>query len=349
MVKTRTESVIEFLCRNFDTQFGDVKAHTTIVRHDGQLKKSHTSFSFIDEEKQTECLNGHINTHDVVYEHLTNIFGLKDCDELKTRFDQAISGKGQELGTIHRLHSSSLLAFLMFCQVSDSNPLTIDGVEYTQSFFEVQTKVISQPSNMDVVLISKDKKTALFLESKFCEYIENQNYEISIAYKDYYQKLGFWNEEEHKGILCSTMEICESTDKDHQPCLKIISTDQSNNGPHYCDGMKQLLSHYIGVSNYKNGCSKALSAGEAIPETENILMGEIVFDFRGLDLIENAETCFNNYATAYQEVVAKLNQQDGEHPKVRPTLLTYQEMLKENPNYCMSLEKVLRYYCIEMA
>ena len=87
------------------------------------------------------------------------------------------------------LHSSSRLALLTFYNISDENTLVLNihgnDVEFNYSTFEFKNPVIGYPSNMDIVLVSKDRKTALFLESKFSEYYVsagNKSTPISVQY-----------------------------------------------------------------------------------------------------------------------------------------------------------------------
>ena len=129
-----------------------------------------------------------------VSESLANNFGIeKEKDVFIKKFEMSCSGTGGELKKITTLHSSSLCALLFFFNV-DTMPLKMRGLEnceFTQSFFEFKNKVIRYPSNIDVVLLGKNKitnkKVILFLESKFSEYITGINkkdtkYKIGKAY-----------------------------------------------------------------------------------------------------------------------------------------------------------------------
>ena len=78
---------------------------------------------------------------------IARAFSISNFD--KKLFHMAVSGDGQEKKRICTLHSSSLLAFLFFCLVSDNNKLVIEGVEYDKCFFEIQNKVFSDASIVD--------------------------------------------------------------------------------------------------------------------------------------------------------------------------------------------------------
>ena len=109
---------------------------------------------------------------------LINIFNIKDSTLFEEKYKMAVGGSGNEGDKITTLHSSSLCALLHFYNVTEDNPLTmaINGreIKFTDSIFEFKSRVIDNPSNMDVVLIGKNEKSyenvVLFLESKFAEY-----------------------------------------------------------------------------------------------------------------------------------------------------------------------------------
>lgn len=103
-------------------------------------------------------------------------FKITNKELFATKFRMACSGSGNEIDKITTMHSSSLLALLSFFNVTEKNKLTIPGLDgylFEKSFFEFKNKVIKSPSNVDVVLLGKNKngkKVILFLESKFTEY-----------------------------------------------------------------------------------------------------------------------------------------------------------------------------------
>ena len=127
----------------------------------------------------------------VVLERVFHIYEDSKRKNFEDKFEQAISGDGQEIARILTLHSSSLLSLMNFWQVSESNPLIHKGVEYTKVYFERKNNVIPgrKPSNIDIVLVSRDGETILFLESKFTEYLKPGKTWVAEAYLPFYKRI----------------------------------------------------------------------------------------------------------------------------------------------------------------
>lgn len=112
-------------------------------------------------------------TEDGCRDVLADLFDIKEKEVFRSKFKQSISGSGQELKHIGTIHSSSLCALLFFYNVTEDNPyiMEIDGEEYvfTYSCFEYQNTVIKgrNPSNMDVVLVGKNKKSGKTVMKKW--------------------------------------------------------------------------------------------------------------------------------------------------------------------------------------
>lgn len=102
-------------------------------------------------------------------EKLWQIFGGKPNipKPFNVAFDNATHGF--EKRRITQLNSSSLLALLCFWNVSENNPILINGIEYTEVYFEVENKVFDHDSSVDMLLVSQKESTWLYLESKFTE------------------------------------------------------------------------------------------------------------------------------------------------------------------------------------
>jgi len=305
----------------------EAKVENTIWR--GHPSKN--SFCFINPKVKYK------EREDVVLNKLKEVFNIKS-DSFKKKFKMAISGDGQEVKRISTLHSSSLAALLLLYSVAKDKILkcTLDGKDYTfnDCYFEVKTNVKgSHFSNMDVVLIGKnleDKDVIFFLESKFSEYFNTgMCNNISLDYKDKYEKLGLsYNNEAIPGLR---FEIGKGTD--NNDCMQIKSDT-----PHYCSGIKQMISHFIGVTNFATNGAKAMdSTQEEQPfyhelanmqknEGTEIILGEVLFDFS--DKISNGKTILNNYSTIY-EALAKVLSAHTSKLYVLPKILTYQELLKD--------------------
>ena len=169
-----------------------------------------------------------------------NLFGEEMSPEHQKMF---ANGSGSELddkktpAKAKAIDSSSMLSYNFFRYVDESHPLKIDGVEYDKVFFEVKLRTLrtrSNPANIDVVLVSKDKKAILFIESKFLEYLESGSTYFSKSYtndgyKSYYYDSNRESEDLHE-----------------------ISKRFHNKPKSYNYGIKQNICHLIGISNLKN-------------------------------------------------------------------------------------------------
>ncbi len=230
-------------------------------------------------------------------ELLTKIFGIVNPELFEEKFNMSVSGSGQELSKIRTLHSSSLCALLHFYNVTEVNPLTLSlgtdkkqrTAEFTKSVFEFKSPVIINPSNMDVVLIGKDIESGedivLFLESKFAEYYTSASTKckgISQKYLD--NKYG---SDLYKDNVLTRLGLKRNNYDTKN--FELVSMSE----PFYIGGIKQMISHYIGIRNVLNkkyceekkqdNASKQKEVEKAI-ETGNggkgaiVILGEIVFD-----------------------------------------------------------------------
>ena len=251
--------------------------------------------------------------------------GSADWKIFADKYLQATSGDGQEARRIRTLHSSSLLCLLCFYGVSEERPLNliVEGrqVAFTSSQFEVKNPVGTDEtgkehnSNMDVVLYGIDtqtgKKVILFLESKFSEYLTWGKYGgiSNHVYQKIYAQLC------HGGVL-ERMELKyeECPDKPGYSDLASVKGKTM----HYAGGIKQMVSHFLGVKN--------TTAGKQF-EDYDIYLGEILFRFPGS--IEDAQRKFNDYDGLYKTLAEGLNQLSEDNFKVLGQCLTYQDVFKD--------------------
>ena len=278
----------------------------------------------------------------------------------KEAFDKAYtmitSGTGAEGGKndqdtpkILRLNSSSLLTLLCFFAVSKENPLTIDEIVYTRAFFEIQNDVFVKsnerykPSNIDVVLVSEDEKKILFLESKFTEFFEHgKTDELSERYFDFYTELnpkvedyGFEFSHEEHNLYCG--------EKTYE----------------YLNGIKQLLSHLIGMTTGPKDEQFSHEYAELYEKAEVLELATILFSSEDKDIDKYSKLYSKvfdiNHVVRIKEVLSEVfveKVQDGFLPKsakfdnitVRSNALTYQQVFKEQ-NQSFSLpDKVRAFY-----
>lgn len=277
-------------------------------------KDSQNSFMFsIKKEK---------NKPDINEDKLTiieNVFEIQDNNNIRNKYKYATNGSGNEEKRISVLHSSSLCAFLHFYNLKN-NPIIINNVVYDEVHFEVQNSVFNNhnPSNMDIVLISNKDKKILFLEAKFSEYLSiSKYYTVNKEYKKIYEELNITNE----------YEIIEKENK-------IILFSKDNN-KHYIGGIKQMISHYIGIKNFiKN--KKSYDNQIKLKNNFEVILGTILFDGW------KKEKYLRDYAEQYKKMVVHLKN-DKNKPNnfiIMDSLLTYQEVFK---NYHLD-EKVKKYY-----
>ena len=255
---------------------------------------------------------------------LACIFGL-DWKIFADKYLQATSGDGQEARRIRTLHSSSLLCLLCFYGVSEERPLNliVEGrqVAFTSSQFEVKNPVGTDEtgkehnSNMDVVLYGIDtqngKKVILFLESKFSEYLTWGKYSgiSNHVYRKIYAQLS------HNGVL-ERMGLKYEENPDNRGYSDLDSVKGKT--MHYAGGIKQMVSHFLGVKN--------AAAGKQY-EDYDIYLGEILFKFP--DSIEDAQRKFNDYDGLYKTLAKGLNQISEDKFKVLGQCLTYQDVFKD--------------------
>ena len=308
-----------------------VKIEKTIWRG----KPSENSFCFINPEVKYKTRDKE------VLKKLKEVFEIQS-NSFDEKFQMAISGDGQEVKRISTLHSSSLAALLLLYSVKNDKTLncTLNYKKYifNDCFFEVKTNVTgSHFSNMDIVLVGKDsddKDVIFFLESKFSEYLNTgicNNISID-AYKQKYDNVGLLNQNAIQGLF---FEV-----NTNENCLQIKSET-----PQYCAGIKQMISHYLGVTNFIDKGAEALDPkqrqmsiykepfdrlNELLKKGAQIILGEVLFAFDDIvDKMDNkGETKRSKYTKIYKELAKILNDKTSKL-YILPEVLTYQELLKD--------------------
>lgn len=254
---------------------------------------------------------------------LACIFGLNP-NVFTEKYLQATSGDGQEARRIRTLHSSSLLCLLCFYGVSEERPLNLNlegrQVAFTSSRFEVKNPVGTDEtgkehnSYMDVVLFGKDSqngmKVILFLESKFSEYLTWGKYNSisNHVYRKIYARLS------NDGVL-KRMGL-KYEERPGNPAYSDLASIKGQT-LHYVGGIKQMVSHFLGVKN--------AIEGEQF-EDYVIYLGEILFKFP--ESIDKASLKFKDYDQMYMILSEGLNQLSEGKFKVLDHCLTYQDVFK---------------------
>jgi len=252
--------------------------------------------------------------------------------KIEKRFRQVVCGSGNEWKKINQLNSSALLAFLCFYKVGINNAsINVGGETYTDVAFEVQSPLeppkkgegrITPVSNMDIVLLNKDK--ALFLESKFTEYLKpTEEYEVRPYYRTRYREL--FKEDIHWSVPGGG-EISF----DYKKCC--WRSSQSI----YLEGIKQMICHYLGITHQRKENTRLGKNWEELKlRDKTIILGEIIFQFKGAE--------FDNYENAHNELSRHLK--DG-GVTVLDNLLTYQHVFKNDGNCQLLTETTKKFYSL---
>ena len=318
----------------------------------------------------------------------------KALDYIKKKFDVAISeslandalyGNGNEIKSVYSGNSSALQALLVFSQVSETNPLVIDGIKYTEVHFEYKNKVINYPSSLDVVLLDGregEERNCLCIESKYSEYFnsgknlvvgpsylskdqngyykklnlsakeliglgidleekmlekfrEKSSNEISLILKDYNFKLGRFTKKRNNDIeLINSVGIKPILGNEHV----------------YSYGIKQILSHTIGIINMHNP--------NGYKRCSNYLKDE---KFKTVKFLTIDNDYLNNISDLNRKIVDDvhkhesyllnlLRSKDYKCDGIPITFLnptTYQELFENNKPYFDNLPKVVSYYNLD--
>ena len=170
-----------------------------------------------------------------------NAFEYKKEDE--NAFKNGGGSEWRSCGKACAVHSSSMLAYNFFSWINANSTCRIDGVEYNERFFEVRIPCLTTSrANMDVTLLSSDKKRILFIESKFTEHFSNASSKmkcLSTAYSNkqrYYEQGDIW------------------------PSLIVVEQADAKRNDAYFDGIKQEICHLIAIENIARRNKCALSA-----------------------------------------------------------------------------------------
>lgn len=244
---------------------------------------------------------------------------------------QAVNGKGHENHRILTMHSSALLSLLFFHAVSERNPLfiQIDGKRYSfkKAVFEVQNKCLESgnPSNIDVMLVDHQAKVVLLFESKLSEYLScGKKKDIPIEYKNQYANVMQFGE------ISTHIKILEEDNS---------LTLQGKDSPrHYCEGIKQMLCHFIGALNFKESKD---DKHEGLYDYK-VLLGTVILDLSSIN-----KKKFETYKNDYKELAGYLN---GLHKgiKVLDEVITYQNLYKKAKGNGYNISEIIvNYYGLD--
>ncbi len=251
-------------------------------------------------------MEGHIvNERGYFDSYTANIFKGKMNDIFQKMFDE---GSGGELHSkAEAVHSSSMLSYNFFHWIDDVHPFVWDGVIYTQVFFEVKMKTIKGSNalaNMDVVLMDKDKKHLLFIESKFTEYTETRKFKISDSYKKNKDGEDNWY---YKGVVWD----------------KIVNYVPETKYK-YKEGIKQLITHLFGIhSQFIEPCDRFKDIDFSSVQMKFITL---IYEPLKKEFVEE-HNAYDDYHELFTDFIGKIGNADG--LKVVPEWVSYSALWKE--------------------
>ena len=291
-----------------------------------------------------------------------------DVDININHYLSVISGEGHEEDKIDSVYSSSLQSLLIFDKVSEERPIFFilgDNVyKFTEVYFEYKNKVIGYPSSVDVALSNKDGDV-LFIESKLFEIVRDSiNKDMVIEDGDSENKYrvirpSYFSDDKNgylhklklsKEDLLSIGIVAPEWYGGPVADSEIRSVKPIKNNEHtYPYGVKQFLSHAIGVLNYRkpNGaCSRKLK-----DKTGSVHFITLINDLPGFT-DDNAQEKINGFKNHCSQIVELLNTKDlrvGKQSLQLHEVLTYQDLfrLKENAEYFSKIEKIVRIYKLD--
>lgn len=215
----------------------------------------------------------------------------------------ATSGKGFEKRRITQLNSSSLLALMCFWRVSNKFPITIKGIKYNKVFFEVENKVFDNNSSIDILLESEDGDTWLFLESKFTETLNpTSRYWMSNKYYPFYKAI--------ESVLAPEIYVGNIESKTRKAIVQDEFAINSHNGrKHYLCGIKQMISHLIGLLQGPNTESEKARTPHMVAHkdrSKKMILGTILYGFSE----ENFKSAYQDYTSLYSCIFTESNVKD---------------------------------------
>ena len=303
---------------------------------------------FIEEDLRKHRFESSKQLREKQFGIICKAFDISDDDKTlaSPRFENAASSR--ELREINQLNSSALLAFLCFHKVSKDCPVWINKEKYTDVLFEIKSYLQSYRrstprSNVDVVLLNETN--ALFLESKFAEYLTPRPYKVKPYYRD--------SPQAYNNLFGKTINWDAHTSShekfsinfDQDSCLWKSSM------PVYLEGIKQMICHYLGISYQvelrKNNkkiqqICKDWRCHKLNDTKIKLKLGEIVFKFPTATGKDGTPD-FDLYSAAYKELYEQIHSKTKELT-ILDDLLTYQEVFSDSRNSGLLMDVTRKFY-----
>ncbi len=280
-----------------------------------------------------------------------DLFHIKDAKTFDEVFQISTGGIGNELKKINSVASSALLPLLVFHplwvnSINNHFEIEIRGVKYCRVFFEIRNKVIRRPSCVDIVLQSKDEKKLLFMESKLTEYIDGVKKELLIGkgYAQVYEKDAVKNALTGAGL--------------NEPKLAQDGILLSNEDNVYIEGIKQSLSHLIGIVR---GPQKLIDEDsypqsyyekymEAYNKADELCYATIIYNpdniGEGLSEYKSYTELFRNVFSNGSDIIKAIKKiwPNDKNVSILQDAITYQEVFQNRVTYLDSLPLIKEFY-----
>lgn len=244
-------------------------------------------------------------------------YGLKNDDILEYHLTRLFSGSGNEASHFTAKDSSSRLCFLCFFWWMRNGGLEFPGindVKFSKCFFEAKNTVLKSPSNVDVLLVSEDEGTLLYLESKFTEYVRDAKTACTLG-ESYFKQ-------DELNVLMSSLKESNIIEKGESAVPHRVTSEP------YPSGIKQIISHFIGVC--KGPAKQELEYGQLNNLWKNankIYLGSILYQF--------SDPVFLAYSQCHEQLAKVLNKRTfGDNAtkiEVIGKPFTYQEIARTHP------------------
>lgn len=248
------------------TKIRDQLKNSEVLKNASYLKENKFYFNRVEEG---------------IYQHSILV---KHAMMFKKGSGSELDDSGETPAKAKAIDSSSMLSYNFFHWISEECPLSLFDVEYTRVYFEVRLKTLKSsnaPANIDVVLVDKENKNALFIESKFLEYLKNEKADFSDKYKS----------QNNYFVAKRCKNLIELVEK------------YNGNSEKYYGGIKQNICHIIALSNLEDEKAREYARVKN-PGLENIFKANVSYKFINLIYdpgLVTAKEKYDNYVDLLKE------------------------------------------------
>jgi len=286
--------------------------------------------------------------------------------DVEKKFNSVVNGKGSEWKSIRTLHSSSLCGFLHFCKVGEKE-IVVPGnwfnvqpkrdLVFDIIQFEYEANCLGSNSSIDVLLkSSKNSHLYLFVELKFSEYFNLADYDFASKYFEIYKRIfPIISASELKKDFPTTnlssnlaLSVAKYKDtetnrkngkvgelkKDDQNHLMLTLSSIDKDNSFYLEGIKQLISHSIAISNLDLG------------KDAEIYYLELAFNLENTELkSKNDSTNLGKFNKNFNEIVQILSKNKCfNNINYCNRIYSYKELFENTKNIELLNEKIRNFY-----